>query len=661
MGEIVLAKLGKNITICELVETISSKKRVRLKFGKNKETKVPSTKIILRTGKQVISSQDILNFAEKSKKIASSIDVSELWRSLQKICMTISVIEILETLDKNTNCPENIAAVYLAFENDPLYFEEINDEFVIAKADSVKQVLHKKQLAEQKRQESVELLGLLESGDTRNELSNFQKESLDHLREFAIFGSQYNRSSVAIELLKLKISGDSDHLQRYTFDGLVRLGIFKPDEPVELERNHISTQFSEDVQSELSKLQPFTLPTVDLTDLPTYTIDDEDTLDRDDAFSITENYLWIHISNISSYIPEDSEIDKEASKRSSTLYIPDGKVPMIPKFISEGQASLTPPEPKSCISLKLDTRIDGYPQNGSFEITKIQVDRSLSYIQADNLLNDNNSELSRILKKVSTITNISKEKRLAKKALIVDRNEMKISTSENGKVEVQTYAVNSTSRDMIAELMILYNYHVAEFCYKNQIPASYRTQEQPQIERAHGIVEDPLTWYLTSRYLKKARISMRPDTHSGLGLNKYTQASSPIRRYSDLKLQRQLVHFLRTGQPKYSNEEMRLAVNYSESQVRKLKLIESSRNRYWFLKYLKESYLEGTKPPLLQAIALENTDEDRNLFELVDYPYRSRCTLPSTVSPGQKFIARLRGIDLWHRSGQFSYDNCRWD
>ncbi|MFL2784534.1 MAG: hypothetical protein ACJ0BL_05825, partial [Dehalococcoidia bacterium] len=102
MGEIVLAKLGKNITICELVETISSKKRVRLKFGKNKETKVPSTKIILRTGKQVISSQDILNFAEKSKKIASSIDVSELWRSLQKICMTISVIEILETLDKNT-------------------------------------------------------------------------------------------------------------------------------------------------------------------------------------------------------------------------------------------------------------------------------------------------------------------------------------------------------------------------------------------------------------------------------------------------------------------------------------------------------------------------------------------------------------------------------
>ena len=80
---------------------------------------------------------------------------------------------------------------------------------------------------------------------------------------------------------------------------------------------------------------------------------------------------------------------------------------------------------------------------------------------------------------------------------------MKISTSEDGKVEVQTFAVNSASRDMIAELMIIYNYHVAEFCYKNQIPAAYRTQEQPQIERAYGIVGDPLAWYLTSRHLKR--------------------------------------------------------------------------------------------------------------------------------------------------------------
>ena len=657
MGEIVLAKLGKSINICELVETISSKKRVRLKFGKNKESKVPSSRIILRTGKQVRSSQDVLNFAEKSKEIASSIDVAQLWRSLQKVSLNISVTEILETINKNTDCPENLAAVYLAFEDDPLYFEQVNDQFVISKADSVKQILHKRDLAEQKRQESVELLGFLESGETRNELSNFQKESLDHLREFAIFGSQYSRSSVAIQLLKLRISGDSNYLQRYSFEGLSRLGIFEPDEPIELERNHISTEFSDTIQSELSQPQPSVVHTVDLTDLPTYTIDDEDTLDRDDAFSITEDYLWIHISNISSHVIEGSEIDKEAFNRSSTLYIPDGKVPMLPKSISEGQGSLSPPEYKSCVSLKLDTRSDGCLENGTFEITRIRVDRSLSYHQVDKLLNDNNHELSSILKKVSKITKISKEKRLAKRALIVDRNEMKISTSEDGKVEVQTFAVNSASRDMIAELMIIYNYHVAEFCYKNQIPAAYRTQEQPQIERAYGIVGDPLAWYLTSRHLKKARISMRPETHSGLGLNKYTQASSPIRRYSDLKLQRQLVHYLKTGRPKFSNEEMRSAVNYGESQAKKLKLIESSRNRYWFLKYLKESYLEGTKPPFFQAIALENNNEVRNLFELVDYPYRSRCTLPSSISPGTKFTVILKGIDLWHRAGQFSYHN----
>ena len=657
MGEIVLAKLANSINICELVETISSKKRVRLKFGKNKEIKVPSSRIILRTGRQIRSSQDILSFAEKSKEIASSIKVAQLWRSLQNVSLNISVTEILEILDKNTDCPENLVAVYLAFENEPLYFEEANGKFVIAKADSVKQILYKRHLAEQKRLESVELLGFLESGEPRNEISNFQKELLDHLREFAIFGSQYNRSSVAIELLKLKISGDSDQLQRYSFEGLSKLGIFEPNEPIELERNHISTEFSDAIKSELSNPQPSVVPTVDLTDLPTYTIDDEDTLDRDDAFSITEDCLWIHISNISSCVTEGSEIDKEAFNRSSTIYIPDGKVPMLPKSISEGQGSLTPPEYKSCVSLKLDTRIDGCLDNGTFEITRIQVDRSLSYSQVEKILNDNDHELSSILKKVSNITKISKEKRLAKRALIVDRNEMKISTSGDGKVEVKTFPVNSTSRDMIAELMILYNYHVAKFCHENQIPAAYRTQEPPQIDRAYGIIEDPLSWYLTSRHLKKARISMRPEAHSGLGLNIYTQASSPIRRYSDLKLQRQLVHYLKTGRPKFSNEEMRNTVNYCESQAKKLKLIESSRNRYWFLKYLKESYLDGTRPPLFQAVALENNNEHRNLFELVDYPYRSRCTLPYSTSPGTKFTAILKGIDLWHRTGQFSYHN----
>ena len=100
MGEIVLAKLGKNITICELVETISNKKRVRLKFGKNKESKVQPSRIILRTGRQARSSEDLLSFAEKSKELSSSIDVAKLWGLLQKVWVNISAEEILEVLDK---------------------------------------------------------------------------------------------------------------------------------------------------------------------------------------------------------------------------------------------------------------------------------------------------------------------------------------------------------------------------------------------------------------------------------------------------------------------------------------------------------------------------------------------------------------------------------
>jgi exoribonuclease-2 len=328
---------------------------------------------------------------------------------------------------------------------------------------------------------------------------------------------------------------------------------------------------------------------------------------------------------------------------------------MLPKSLSEQDGSLTPPDTKICQSLKLNIGANGQLTHGTFEMTKIRINQSLSYSEADDLLENRNHGLFSLFKRVTELTNASKEQRLRNGALFVDRSEMKLTCIQGERIKVEIIDINSPSREMIAELMIIYNGQVAEFCFKNNIPVAYRTQEPPDYEQSTRVVKDPLTWYITSKSLRKAALSMKPKKHFGLGVDKYTQASSPIRRYADLQLQRQLVHFLKTGLAKYSEEEMKCTTNRSEAQAKKLKLIEVSRKRYWFLKYLNDSYLKFAQAPLFQAIALEKGNGERNRFELVNYPYRSRCSLPTTVNPGDLVTVELNGVDLWHKSSQFSY------
>ena len=95
--------------------------------------------------------------------------------------------------------------------------------------------------------------------------------------------------------------------------------------------------------------------------------------------------------------------------------------------------------------------------------------------------------------------------------------------------------------------------------------------------------------------------------------------------------------------------------NIADTQFRTLRRVENDRLKYWFLKYLNAQHLEGPKGEVLKAIILENFDERPSNFELVDFPYRGKCHFPSTVKPGDQCYLQLNGVDLWHKSAQFSF------
>ena len=148
----------------------------------------------------------------------------------------------------------------------------------------------------------------------------------------------------------------------------------------------------------------------------------------------------------------------------------------------------------------------------------------------------------------------------------------------------------------------------------------------------------------------------RQGIHSGLGIENYVQSSSPLRRYLDLIVQRQVVEHLHSRPIGYTDSEISTIANVSDSQFRTLRRIENDRIKYWFLKYLNSQYLEGTAANNLKAVILENFEDRPSNFELVDFPYRGKCHFPSTTKPGDQCYLKLNGIDLWHKTAQFSFE-----
>ena len=657
MGELVLANLGRRLALCELIGKSPDTRREILKVGRNKEAKIPPDKIIYRTGLNIASSDEIFSFSYKCVQIASSLNISEAWELLLDEERILTAKEIADSCIDHHGYPEYIVAVYLAINSDSIYFEQENHGFRARSSAQVKEILIGRERLAKIERDETDLLTSLEKGLVPESFTQHQMESLNHIREFAIHGDEYRRSVRAQELLKRSTTGNASQLQRHSFEILVKAGILVEDEPLEIERAGISTAFSKPVMEEVKNSIHQNDLMMNLTAVPTFTIDDDGTLDRDDAFSLENGSLWIHVTDMTELVSEDGEIDKEASNRMATLYMPDDVIPMLPPELSEELGSLKPNSVRPCLSLKLDKESDGSISGWSFHRTIVKSDKAISYEEADRILSNPEHCLYQLLAEVLSLTTYSRDERFRKGALTLNRTEMKVKTNSAGTVEVKVSTRDSASRTMIAELMILYNRLVAEYCHANGLPASYRLQAPPRAEFPDSLPDGPLGWYIASTLLRGATLSTIPGTHSSLGVEKYTQASSPIRRYTDLYLQRQLIHFIETGQRKYSESEMTSVGGRGDLQVRELARIEAQRTRYWFLKYLRNRYLETDNSSILKAIALENGGERQDMFELFSYPFRARCTIPESVNPGELINVRLTGIDLWHRSAQFTYVN----
>lgn len=623
---------------------------IRIYTLNGKEAVIAAKKIVHATTRPVMSvsnreacRQSLMQTDKLRKKLASEINLAELHELLSDDIRPYSAQELSEFLFSGGDFDSSAALVRLLYA-DKQYFKNKAEAFVPATEAELKQAieLNARRIANE-AQEKV-LLDSLKRFELKGELNDELKPHLQSLKDLAAQAEDLSISK------KLAAALDKTGLNapRKMFSLLVKAGIFEEDENLLLIKYRVPTDFSAQLLSEAERLSAEAEQITgrkDLTGLKTWAIDSEGSKDRDDAFSFEKTpsgyKLFVHIADPSRVILPCSPLDKEASARSCSIYTPDKQIHMLPRVLSEKALSLA--ENKNCavLTFALQFSLNGSLTDLEIFEAVIRLEKATFYDEANELLNTDEW-----LKSAFEFSELLKSKRKENGAILFGRqNELSISV-ENGEIKLSYRDKDSLTAGMTAEFMIWANYAAALFCRENQIPCLYRSQEAADDMPEMSLSFNPLTFYEALKHLKKTIVGPTPAKHSSLGLSCYTQSTSPLRRYGDLVIHRQIKSFLKSGEPFYTQETLAQAMLIADSSLAKADEIMKERERYFLYKYLKQKRLKE-REVLLDCVVTELTPTDAVFYSDFFCGFR-RCRRPSfNIAAGQKIKVKVNQIDLF--------------
>ena len=672
-GDIILVELNSGPRLVRYAETKSN--RVRLSIGRNREARLPVAKVIHETGVNAPSFDAVEEFAQRAESVAGELDLEELWDIVCDDGDALALSDLGELYWGAEPDAVQEAGLLLHLLRDDLRFVRDGEYYLPRDRETVAQTLERRQRQERRAADTEALAAAVRSRQLPDELSAHQSDLMAQVREFVLHGDEYARANAVKRFLESAGVSGRD-VQRAAFETLAALGMMREDEHLALEREDIMPEFPPTALAEAEAIDDTTLLSdstrLDLTGSLVFSIDDADTRDRDDAISIEPGEsegsyrLGVHITDAGALIPPDSDLDLEADRRMSSLYLPEQTISMLPPAVSTERGSLNPGERRAAMSVFVElSESDGesegsgeWPANWEVARSVIRSDRALSYAEADEAITDANHPLYDELSALNGLAKSLRKRREKNGALNLNRDELTVKVNADGEISVSVAPRDGASRAMIEEFMVLCNSLLARYCQDAALPAPFRSQPRPEVSDIEAQVpEGPLRWYMMTRRLAPASVGTKPGAHGGLGVESYTQATSPLRRYPDLMVQRQISHHLRTGETLYDEEAVTSIAHRADTQVRQMSRIENRRRQYFFLKWLDARRLSAEADGgafVLEAVTLENPPNRTALLELADWPFRTRAALPNSVAPGDRATLRLHGVDLWRQTAQFT-------
>ncbi len=333
---------------------------------------------------------------------------------------------------------------------------------------------------------------------------------------------------------------------------------------------------------------------LDLRDELIFTIDPVDAKDFDDAVSLTRknngNYLLgVHIADVSFFVPENSEIDEEALKRATSIYLVDRVIPMLPEHLSNELCSLQPNKPKMTFSCIMEIDKNGDVISYRIEPSVIKSKRRFNYEEVQSIIDDTDSEdeYAGLLREMRDFSQNLRKIRSNQGSIDFETPEVRFVLDETGKPVEIIPIQRLESHEMIEEFMLMANKTVARHIrliseQRKPLPFIYRVHEKPDSEKISnfetflnalghkiriprnispkqfqevmgkvlGTKDDVLVKEVALRTMMKASYSTRNVGHFGLAFTDYTHFTSPIRRYPDLAVHRLLQKYKKPVDPK---------------------------------------------------------------------------------------------------------------
>ena len=385
---------------------------------------------------------------------------------------------------------------------------------------------------------------------------------------------------------------------------------------------------------------------VDLTEQTCFTIDDAETRDIDDAVALERcddgtKRLWIHIADPGRLIDDDSLLDQEARRRGSSLYLSRGILPMFPSELSTGPFSLLAGQRNPAWSTWVELDADGDIADYGIQRSWVKPRYRLTYEDADELIDFAPPE-DADLAELHALLERRRRWRVSQGALLMDLPEGRIRCRDEA-LSVQI-TEPGPARSMVAEAMILAGAVAARFGRDHDLALPYRSQlpaDLPSPAQLEDLPEGAVRFAAIKRCLSRGLMGTQPAAHFSLGLPAYAQATSPIRRYGDLVVQRQIAAVIDGLEPR-SEEDLQELLEQFDGAIREGISIAREDQRHWQQVWFEQHHDQSWNADFLRWLR----PQDRlGLIRIESLAMDVAAECPPGSNPGDALVVTVRQVD----------------
>lgn len=452
----------------------------------------------------------------------------------------------------------------------------------------------------------------------------------------------------------------------------------------------------------------------DFRGITTFTIDPVDAKDFDDALSIKKlvNGNWeigVHIADVTHYVLPGTNLEKEAFKRATSVYLVDRVVPMLPEKLSNNVCSLRPNEDRLTFSAVFELDDKAKIHSEWYGRTVIHSDKRFAYEDVQEIIENQKGEYLEEITTLNALAHIMRKDRFKRGAIGFETVEVRFKLDENGKPLAVVPKIRKDAHKLIEDFMLLANRKVAEYVTfmkkgKEKNTYVYRIHDHPNIdkltslavfakkfghivkleeedklagelnkliEEVEGKPEQNVLQNLAIRCMAKAVYSTEPEIHFGLAYKHYTHFTSPIRRYPDMMSHRLLEHYLQGGASenktyyqdkcKHSSEMEKVAADAERAsikykQVEYMKLMPAGHEFEGIISGVIEHgfFVEITDTKCEGMVRLSDLDDDFYQSDLENYRIIGKNN-KRMYTLGDKVVVTVLKTDLEKRTIDLSF------